>query len=222
LSNSKFSEFFCYFSISSFFLFSLQLLCCFLMLITMWGFVRWDGTRLKGFCNPLECYSKGFNNDCNRDQLKGLCNPPDTIASLIGQLRFNRVRSITKSVTNLFTPSHAYLPLHSGMKFTINSCHNYRINQMEMCRGMIGMYNSYARPWQSGLQSILQLVQNRTDFLRISIVIWVNCWKIVNEHFNYINEVMYSVWIARISIQFDLEFDSTRLGTDSHNSTKLV
>jgi hypothetical protein len=145
------SEYFCYFSISSSFFFSPQLFCCFLVLITMWECVRWDGTRLKGFCNPPECYSKGFNNDYNWDQLKGLCNPPDTIASLISQLRFNQVWFIAKSVAISFIPSLAYLPLHSGVKFTMNSCYNYRINQIELYRGVMSMYSSYTKPWQSRL-----------------------------------------------------------------------
>jgi Tfp pilus assembly protein PilZ len=61
-----------------------------------------------------------------------------------------------------------------------------------------------------------------TNCLRILITIRVNCLKTVNEHLNYIKTIRYSARIAGIGVQFDREINSIRLGTDLHDSTKLV
>jgi hypothetical protein len=65
------------------------------------------------------------------------------------------------------------------------------------------MYSSSSRLRQSKLQLILQLVRNRTNCLKIYIIIGVNYLEAVNEHIDYIKAMENIVRIARINVQFD-------------------
>jgi hypothetical protein len=106
--NSKAAMKFSFFSLSFldffvspsiFFLSSFSLF--FLMLIMIIEHIGWYETRLKGFCNLPECYSREIGINYDWDQLKGLCNPLDSITSLIEQLEVQLSKNYGRISNNL-------------------------------------------------------------------------------------------------------------------------
>jgi hypothetical protein len=100
----NFLSFLCHFLIPSFLplsLSSLFIFFVFLMLIMIIEHIGWYETRLKGFCNPPEYYSREIGINCDWDQLKGLCNPLDSITSLIERLEIQLSKNYGRISNNL-------------------------------------------------------------------------------------------------------------------------
>jgi hypothetical protein len=97
----NFLSFLCHFLIPSFLPLSLSSLFIFFVFLDVDYDIGWYETRLKGFCNPPECYSREIGINCDWDQLKGLCNPLDSITSLIEQLEVQLSKNYGRISNNL-------------------------------------------------------------------------------------------------------------------------